>query len=415
MPIITLFSCSHCKAESVVQEVSASIGYRVVEDENLVAGVERTSGMPAEKIRRAFDAGTSVFNKFTREKELAVAHLRLAASEAVARGNCIIHGLASQLIPADITHILRVALVADVAHRLSAARETGGISKNEALRLLRTQDKNSEAWIDAVHASPHMGWDPTAYDLFIPMHKITVGQASAWIEENIFKAALQPTAESLQAATDFSLAAQVEAALIREGHLVEATARQGHLTLHLHKQGLFPGRRENALKQAAHNVPGVTRVSIKASRRSHQPSIYRRHDFHLPARVLLADDKRDMVPAFSERIRSGERASVVAIDGESALHRAEEEQPEVMIIDLKMPGVDGLEVLRKVKKTQPGIEVILLTGRGSRTEEEKCRKLGAFGCLQKPVDPAKLSRMIEQAHEKIRQWRLKKGDVKEQG
>jgi two-component system, OmpR family, response regulator CpxR len=75
----------------------------------------------------------------------------------------------------------------------------------------------------------------------------------------------------------------------------------------------------------------------------------------------------------------------------------------VMILDLKMPGIDGIEVLRRVKSTNPDIEVIILTGHGSETDRKVCLELGAFAYLQKPVDIDVLSETLKKANEKIQQ------------
>jgi DNA-binding NtrC family response regulator len=99
--------------------------------------------------------------------------------------------------------------------------------------------------------------------------------------------------------------------------------------------------------------------------------------------------------------------SAVAFDGESALEMIDEEEPEVMILDLKMPGIDGLEVLRKVKQTRPEIEVIILTGHGSQKDREICMELGAFAYLQKPVDIDVLSQTLKEAKEKMANNRRK--------
>jgi YesN/AraC family two-component response regulator len=99
--------------------------------------------------------------------------------------------------------------------------------------------------------------------------------------------------------------------------------------------------------------------------------------------------------------------SAVAYDGESALSLIQEDEPEVIIVDLKMPGVDGLEVLRKVKETRPEIEVIILTGHGHEEDRQLCMELGAFAYLQKPLDIHVLSQTIQKANEKIRQKKAK--------
>jgi YesN/AraC family two-component response regulator len=95
--------------------------------------------------------------------------------------------------------------------------------------------------------------------------------------------------------------------------------------------------------------------------------------------------------------------SAVAYDGESALDMIKADEPEVMILDLKMPGIDGIEVLRKVKETRPEIEVIILTGHGSEEDHKTCMELGAFAYLQKPIDIDVLTETLKKANEKVQQ------------
>jgi two-component system, OmpR family, response regulator CpxR len=94
--------------------------------------------------------------------------------------------------------------------------------------------------------------------------------------------------------------------------------------------------------------------------------------------------------------------SAVAYDGESALDLIHDDEPEVMILDLKMPGIDGIEVLRRVKQKRPEIEVIILTGHGSENDRNTCMELGAFAYLQKPVNIDLLSETLKKAKEKMK-------------
>jgi len=123
----------------------------------------------------------------------------------------------------------------------------------------------------------------------------------------------------------------------------------------------------------------------------------------MPSKILLVDDEREFVQTLSERLLMRDMGSAVTYDGESALELVKEDEPDVMILDLKMPGIDGIEVLRKIKETQPAIEVIILTGHGSEEDRETCMDLGAFAYLHKPVDINELSDTIKKANEKIRQ------------
>jgi DNA-binding NtrC family response regulator len=116
-------------------------------------------------------------------------------------------------------------------------------------------------------------------------------------------------------------------------------------------------------------------------------------------KVLLVDDEEEFVQSLAERIRIRELGSEVALNGEEALAKLEEKLPDVMILDFKMPGIDGLSVLEQVKKAYPGVQVIMLTAHGTPEIEKKARDLGAFDYLQKPVAIEKLTRVIEKAYE----------------
>ena len=133
----------------------------------------------------------------------------------------------------------------------------------------------------------------------------------------------------------------------------------------------------------------------------YQADIYRKHNFEMPSKVLLVDDEREFVQTLSERLLMRDMGSAVAYDGESALQLVEEDEPEVMILDLKMPGIDGIGVLKRVKATCPQIEVIILTGHGSEKDRKICMDLGAFAYLQKPVDINILTETLKKANEKI--------------
>ncbi len=117
-------------------------------------------------------------------------------------------------------------------------------------------------------------------------------------------------------------------------------------------------------------------------------------------KVLLVDDEKEFVEALKERLEIRELSSGIAYDGEQALRIVEDEIPDVMVLDLKMPGIDGLEVLRRARKAYPEVQVIILTGHGSEKHEEEARRCGAFEYLQKPVDVDELVRMLRLAYKK---------------
>jgi len=119
-------------------------------------------------------------------------------------------------------------------------------------------------------------------------------------------------------------------------------------------------------------------------------------------KVLFVDDEEDFVRTMAERMEIREVGSEVALDGEQALRMLEDEVPDVMVLDLRMPGIDGLEVLRRVKKMYPQMEVIIMTGHGSEADEVEARRLGAFDYLCKPVDINQLMDVVREAGRAVR-------------
>ena len=407
MSIITLFSASFCNENPVIEEVVSRTGYTRITDNEVVAEASRLSEIAENKIMRAFSAGTSVFNKFTHEKERSIAFLRLALAELIPDNDALVTGFCSQLIPRVVNHLLRVCLIASLKYQIAAASREQGISDKEAAKLAQKREEDCSAWIDLLFNQSDP-WDAGLYDIVIPADKITPADAATLIADHAASDAVQPTESSKQALADFRLAAVAEVALAREGHNVDVSAKDGSIAITINKHVLMLSRLQDELRSIAEQVPGVKAVETKVGKDFHKSDIYRKHNFEMPSKVLLVDDEREFVQTLSERLMMRDMGPAIAYDGESALNLIKEDEPEVMIIDLKMPGINGIEVLRKVKETRPEIEVIVLTGHGHDEDRELCMKLGAFAYLQKPLDINELSEIIKKANEKIRQKKASK-------
>lgn len=115
-------------------------------------------------------------------------------------------------------------------------------------------------------------------------------------------------------------------------------------------------------------------------------------------KLLLVDDEENFVNTLSERMKMRDVPSKVVYSGEEALEVVKTQEPDVMILDLRMPGIDGMEVLRKVKASKPEIQVIILTGHGTELDEEEARKLGAFHYHKKPIDIDELLGTVKKAY-----------------
>ncbi|MFH1243557.1 MAG: response regulator [Pseudomonadota bacterium] len=116
-------------------------------------------------------------------------------------------------------------------------------------------------------------------------------------------------------------------------------------------------------------------------------------------KVLLVDDEEEFVTTLAERLELRGIQVKTATSGEEALRLIEADPPQVVVLDVLMPGLGGLEVLRLIKVGNPQLPVILLTGRGSTREGIEGMRLGAFDYLMKPL---KLDELIVKMQEAVK-------------
>jgi CheY-like chemotaxis protein len=401
MPIITIFSGGFCHENQIVREVVERTGYRQVSESQIIAEASQRSNLAESKLKRAFSPKTSVFNKFSLEKERSLAHIKRAVADLIASDNVLITSFGGQFIPAAVSHTLRVCLIAHQKYRIANAVEQKGVAEKEAVNLVQRYEEACSYWIDLLFKNGDP-WDPILYDIVIPVDKTTALHSAELIVENAGKDIIQPTKVSKQALADFRLAAEAEVALAQHGHAADVRAQDGVVTLTINKHVLRLNRLRQELKSIVAPLAGVKSVETEIGKDFHKTDIYRKHNFEMPSKVLLVDDEREYIQTLSERLMMRDMGSAVAYDGESALQLIKDDDPEVIIVDLKMPGIDGFDVLRKVKETRPEIEVIIVTGHGDEKDRQLCMDLGAFAYLQKPLDINVLSETIQQANDKIR-------------
>ncbi|GFM32635.1 response regulator [Desulfovibrio subterraneus] len=103
-------------------------------------------------------------------------------------------------------------------------------------------------------------------------------------------------------------------------------------------------------------------------------------------KLLLVDDEQEFVETLAERLRLRDLGPDVALNGEAALTIVHDSVPDVMLLDLMMPGIDGWEVLERVKGQYPDVQVIVVTGHGSDADRDRAIARGAFAYMRKPVD-----------------------------
>jgi two-component system, OmpR family, response regulator len=129
-------------------------------------------------------------------------------------------------------------------------------------------------------------------------------------------------------------------------------------------------------------------------------------------RILIIDDEPDFLETIVKRLKKRGIDATGVGSGEDALRSIENESFDVAILDMRMPGMDGIETLKEIKRKSPLTEVIMLTGHASVESGMQGMQLGAFDYMIKPADFEELFEKVKQARERKRlhEERIRKGN-----
>jgi DNA-binding NtrC family response regulator len=116
--------------------------------------------------------------------------------------------------------------------------------------------------------------------------------------------------------------------------------------------------------------------------------------------VLLIDDEERFLKTTKALLDKEDCSVATSADGWRGVAVMKEKRIDVVVLDVKMPGIDGIEVLRRIKRDYPLVEVVMLTGHATMETAVEGLKLGAFDYLTKPCDIPVLKEKIKKAHDK---------------
>jgi len=116
-------------------------------------------------------------------------------------------------------------------------------------------------------------------------------------------------------------------------------------------------------------------------------------------KILLVDDDQNFLSVAKKRLSKRNYTVLTAKNGSEVFEKLQDQIIQVVVLDVKMPGMSGIEILKEIKKNFPLVQVIMLTGVPTVGCAADCLKLGALNYLIKPVDIEELLRNIKEAHE----------------
>jgi DNA-binding NtrC family response regulator len=130
-------------------------------------------------------------------------------------------------------------------------------------------------------------------------------------------------------------------------------------------------------------------------------------------KVLIADDEKEFIETLAKRLEMRDFAVTTVSSGDAAIEIAEKINFDVIILDVQMPEINGIDALKKIKEKTPLTPVIMLTGEATVENAIQGMKLGAFDFLIKPTDTERLSEKIKQAyaHKHEHEERIRQAEI----
>jgi cytidylate kinase len=224
--VIIISRGSYGKGKEVAERVAQRLGYRCMGREVLL-DASNEFGIPELKLVRAIYNAPSILDRFTFGKERYIAYFQSALLKYFQGDNVVYHGLAGHFFIKGVSHALKVRIIADMAERVRIEMVRGGISREEAQKILKKDDEERRKWSLNLYGIDTS--DPSLYDLVIRIKKMTVAAAVDVICYTANLENFETTFESQKAMDDLVLAAEVKAALIDLKPDIQVFAQDGRI------------------------------------------------------------------------------------------------------------------------------------------------------------------------------------------
>jgi cytidylate kinase len=259
MSIITISRGSYSKGKTVAEKVAAKLGYECLARDAIIEA-SKEFNIPEIKLVRAIHDAPTILERFNYSKEKYLAYLQVTMLEHFQKDNIVYHGLGGHFFVKNISHVLKVRIIADMEDRIKLEMERTGISREEALRILRNDDNERCRWSKYLYGIDTC--NPSPYDLVIHIRKITADDAADIICQAVGLKQFKTTPESQKALDRLLVAARVKVALIDVRPDVQVYAKDGTIVIRTKGSGLEEKGLAQKIKAIAAGVPGVKDVDI---------------------------------------------------------------------------------------------------------------------------------------------------------
>ena len=224
MAIITISRGSYSKGREIAEHVANRLGYECLSRDVLIEASEEFN-IPEVKLVRALHDAPGVLDRFRSGKQKYVAYIQQAFLEHVQKDNIVYHGLAGHFFLKNVSHTLKVRIIADLEDRVVTEMAREKVNEDTARRILKKDDEERRRWALSLYGIDT--GDCRLYDLVMHIRKFTEEDAVQVICETVAREQFQTTPESQQELDDLLTAARAKSAIVRRWPNAETDCEGG--------------------------------------------------------------------------------------------------------------------------------------------------------------------------------------------
>lgn len=259
MPIITISRGSYFHGKSIAEKLAARLNYTCLSRDEVIENLDGFH-LPEIKLMRGLDDAFSVLDRFPHGKQRFITAIRSALLNHFLAGNVVYHGLVGHHFVRDISHVLKVRIIADTASRVAGEMERENISEEKARYILKKDDEERRKWAMFLYGIDLTG--PEAYNLVIRIGHLCEDEAVDIIAGAATLPSFQETAESRTALADSALTALIRMKLFDFPHAGVLTQNgQVRVTLKVpeEQQAVINDR----VRPILDSIPGISKYALQ--------------------------------------------------------------------------------------------------------------------------------------------------------
>jgi len=261
MAIVSISRGSYSQGKAVAEKVAERLGYECLSRDVLLQASDQFN-IPEITLEHAIKDAPSILERFSHGRQRYVAYIQSALTRNLCRDNVVYHGLAGHVLLKNVSHVLKVRIIADMGLRVAIVMKREKLGQKEARSYIAKLDSERRKWTRSLYGVDP--WDPTLYDLLLNLPRFEVNDAVELICRSAEMKQFKTTPESNKEMEDLALACQIKAAVVEKHPDVFVASKYGNVLVYCTEGDRHARKLKAIIGELCSTIEGVNNVEVHA-------------------------------------------------------------------------------------------------------------------------------------------------------